>query len=221
METAAITDTRAGEQEWKDISVPLRDGMLHWPDNPEVKVTRTLSLSRGDDANVSKISLGVHTGTHVDAPVHFIPGAAGVDSLPLTSTVGVARVLEILDPRAIRVEELRRHDIQAGERILFRTANSSRDWPRAEFQPDFVYLSLEGARYLAGLRVRTVGIDYLSIGSAEEGEPTHRALLDAGVCIIEGLVLSHVSAGTYDLVCLPLRLEGGDGAPARAILRRR
>ncbi|MCE9667650.1 cyclase family protein [Myxococcus stipitatus] len=204
-----------------DVSVPLRDGMLHWPDNPEIRVTRAQDMARGDAANVSRLSLGAHTGTHVDAPIHFIPGAEGVDALPLEATVGVARVIAIQDPRSIRVEELRRADPRAGERILFKTANSSRDWARSAFRPDFVYLSLEGARYLVERRVRAVGIDYLSIGSPDEGVPIHHALLGAGIVIIEGLDLSAIEPGTYDLVCLPLRLEHGDGAPARALLRRR
>lgn len=218
METAAETN---GAPAWVDISVPLRDGMVHWPDNPEVRITRVQDLERGDDATVSSLSLGAHTGTHVDAPVHFVKGATGVDALAFDSLLGVARVLEIRDARAIRVAELKGHAIQPGERILFKTANSSRGWASKAFLPDFVSLSVEGARYLAERKVRTVGIDYLSIGSAEEGVPTHQALLGADVCIIEGLDLSSVEAGTYDLVCLPLRIAGGDGAPARAILRRR
>lgn len=218
METAAETN---GAPAWVDISVPLSDGMVHWPDNPEVRITRVQELERGDDATVSSLSLGAHTGTHVDAPVHFFQGATGVDALAFDSLLGVARVLEIRDARAIRVEELKGHAIQPGERILFKTANSARAWASKAFLPDFVYLSVDGARYLAELKVRTVGIDYLSIGGPEEGVPTHQALLGADVCIIEGLDLSSVEAGTYDLVCLPLRIAGGDGAPARAILRRR
>ncbi|NTX12429.1 cyclase family protein [Myxococcus sp. CA056] len=222
METAAETNVPSRESAtWVDISVPLRDGMVHWPDNPEVRITRVQALERGDDATVSHLSLGAHTGTHVDAPAHFVQGAEGVDALAFDNLLGVARVLEIRDPRAIRVDELKAHAVQPGERVLFKTANSSRGWAAQRFLPDFVYLSLEGARYLAERKVRTVGIDYLSIGSPEEGVPTHQALLGAGVCIIEGLDLSSVSAGTYDLVCLPLRIAGGDGAPARAILRRR
>ncbi|MCK8497338.1 MULTISPECIES: cyclase family protein [Myxococcus] len=221
METAAETSRSAPASPWVDISVPLRDGMVHWPDNPEVRITRSQDLDKGDDANVSDLSFGAHSGTHVDAPVHFVKGAEGVDALSFDRLMGVARVLEIRDARAIQVEELKAHAVQPGERLLFKTANSSRRWPSQPFQPDFVYLSLEGARYLAELGVRTVGIDYLSIGSPDEGVPTHRALLDAGICIIEGLDLSQVREGTYELVCLPLRIAGGDGAPARAILRAR
>ncbi|WP_338864455.1 cyclase family protein [Myxococcus stipitatus] len=214
METAA-------EEPWVDISAPLRDGMVHWPDNPAVHITRVMDQQKGDDATVSNLSFGAHTGTHVDAPVHFIQGAGGVDALPFDRLIGTARVLEIRDAWAIRAEELRGHSIQEGERLLFKTANSSRRWPAQGFLPDFVFLSLEGARYLVERKVRTVGIDYLSIGSPGEGAPTHQVLLDAGICIIEGLELSPVSPGTYELVCLPLRIAGGDGAPARAILRRR
>ncbi|XXF75372.1 cyclase family protein [Myxococcaceae bacterium GXIMD 01537] len=205
---------------WVDVSVPLRDGMVHWPDNPPVHLSRELDLARGDDATVSKLSLGVHSGTHVDAPVHFIAGAPGVDALPLDRLMGEARVLDFQGVQAITPEALRAHAPRSGERLLFKTDNSARCWRTDAFLPDFVYLSLDAARYLAALRVRTVGIDYLSIASPTAGIATHRALLEAGVCIIEGLDLSPVSAGSHELLCLPLRIQGGDGAPARALLRR-
>lgn len=206
---------------WIEASVPIRHGMVHWPGDPAVEVVRVSDLARGDPATVSRLSAGVHSGTHVDAPVHFIAGAAGVDALPLDALVGEARVVAIRDPGAVDVPELREVDPRAGERLLFRTRNTPRCWQTDRFVQDFVYITLEGARLLAERQVRTVGIDYLSVASADEGVATHRTLLEAGVCIVEGLDLSAVEPGTYEMLCLPLRLAGGDGAPARVLLRPR
>ena len=205
---------------WIDVSVPLRTGMVHWPDNPPVSIERMLDIERGDVATVSKLSMGAHTGTHMDAPLHFFRAGKGIDSMPLSATIGRARVIEIGDPQSIKPEELRPYQIQRDERILFKTRNSARCWQTNDFVEDFVYLSQEAARYLAAQQVQTVGIDYLSVGGFfKDGVETHHALLEAGIWIIEGLNLSNVSPGIVELICLPLKIEGGDGAPARAILR--
>lgn len=206
--------------EWIDVSVPLHTGMVHWPDNPPVSIERELNMDRGDVCNVSKMSMGVHTGTHMDAPIHFIHGGIGIDQMPLTAAIGRARVIEIGDTVSIKPGELAGHDIQRGERILFKTRNSARCWQSDDFVEDFVYIAHEAAQYLAALGVQTVGVDYLSVGGSHvDGPETHQALLGGGVWIIEGLNLSQVEPGDYDLICLPLRIVGGDGAPARAILR--
>ena len=207
--------------EWIDVSVPLHTGMVHWPDNPPISIERELDMERGDVCNVSKMSLGVHTGTHMDAPIHFLRNGAGIDQMPLTVSIGRARVIEISDSVSITPEELAGHNIQRGERILFKTRNSARCWQTDDFVEDFVYIAHEAAQYLASLGVQTVGVDYLSVGGSKvDGPETHQALLGGGVWIIEGLNLSQAEAGVYDLICLPLRIVGGDGAPARAILRR-
>ncbi|HLZ23586.1 MAG TPA: cyclase family protein [Ktedonobacterales bacterium] len=205
---------------WIDVSVPLHDGMVHWPDNPPVSIERALSMDRGDLCNVSKMSLGVHTGTHMDAPVHWIPGGKGIDEMPLDAVIGPARVIAIQDSVSIKPDELKAYNIQRGERVLFKTRNSGRCWSSDAFVEDFVFVAHEAARYLAALGARTIGVDYLSVGGYKlDGAETHRALLDAGIWIIEGLNLSPVAPGMYDLICLPLRLAGADGAPARALLR--
>lgn len=205
---------------WIDVSVPLHTGMAHWPDNPAVSIERMLSMERGDAANVSKLSMGAHTGTHMDAPIHFVEGGEGIDMLPLDATIGAARVISIDDAIAITQAELEPHNLQQGERILFKTRNSNRVWSTDNFIEDFVYISAEAAEYLADRGVRTVGVDYLSVGGFEkDGPETHHALLSAGVWIIEGLNLASVEPGNYELVCLPLKIVGGDGAPARAIVR--
>lgn len=205
---------------WIDISVPLYTGMVHWPDNPPVRIERMLDMSRGDAANVSTIELGAHTGTHMDAPRHFLADGAGIDSMPFDATIGPVRVIRIEHPQAILPAELEAHNLQAGERVLFRTQNSERCWNTDQFVEDFVYVSAAAAQYLADRHVRTIGVDYLSVGGyVYDGAATHQILLSAGIWVIEGLNLSAVEPGAYELVCLPLRIAGADGALARAILR--
>ena len=209
-------------EDWIDVTVPLKNGMVHWPDDPPFRVTRAQDLARGDMCTVSEIALGVHTGTHMDAPSHFVPDGAPMDALPLDAVMGPARVIEIRDSHVIPVDELRPHAFQRGERVLFKTRNSPRCWDTDAFVEDFVYIPRETAAYLVDRGVQTVGVDYLSVaGYMRDTVETHEALLQAGVWIIEGLNLSAVSAGPYDLVCLPLRIAGADGAPARAVLRPR
>ena len=206
--------------EWIDVSVTLRTGMVHWPDNPPVLIERTQDIGLGDVANVSKISMGAHTGTHMDAPLHFFHKGKGIHSMPLSVGIGQARVIEIHDPESIKLEELRPHQIQRGERVLFKTRNSPRCWGTDDFVEDFVYISQEAARYLAAQQVQIVGIDYLSVGGfTKDGVETHHALLEAGIWLIEGLNLTNIAPGISELICLPLKIEDADGAPARAILR--
>ena len=207
--------------DWIDVSVSLHTGMAHWPDNPPVQIEYMLHMGRGDICNVSTLSLGSHTGTHMDGPFHFLPEGKGLHEMPFDAAIGRARVLEISDPESIKPDELRLHKIRQGERLLFKTLNSSRCWQTDTFIEDFVYISQEAARYLASIGVKTVGIDYLSVGGyTKDGVETHRALLEADIWIIEGLDLSQVEPGTYELICLPVKIDGSDGAPARAILRK-
>jgi arylformamidase len=209
------------EERWIDISVPLRSGMVHWPDNPPVRIERMLDMERGDVANVSKFSLGSHTGTHMDAPIHFVRAGEGIDRLPLDATIGRARLIEIQDPVSIKPDELSQHGIGRGERVLFKTRNSSLGWWTQDFIEDYVYVSQEAARYLANREVRTVGVDYLCVsGFRRDGVETHQVLLGTGIWVIEGLDVGRVEPGEYELICLPLKVEDGDGAPARAILRK-
>jgi arylformamidase len=212
--------TQSDVSSWIDVSVTVRHGMPHWPDNPPIVLERVMDLGRGDDCNVSHLAMGVHSGTHMDGPVHFIHDGPGLDEMPLTATMGEARVIGIDHPSEITADELRKHGLRPGERVLFRTSNSPRCWQADGFVEDFVALSEEAATYLAETRVRTVGVDYLSVGGyRSDGIKIHRILLEAGIWIIEGLDLSAVTAGRYELICLPVKLHGSDGAPARAILR--
>ncbi len=205
---------------WLDVSVPIGDAMVHWPSDPPVGIKRIRNIEKGDNVNVSLISMGAHSGTHVDAPVHFINEGKGVDSISLDTLVGRARVIEIRDPESIKPEELAVHRIRSGERILFKTQNSSHVWQRDEFVEDFVFISDAAADFLVKRSVRLIGIDYLSVGSFKHGGSyVHKRLLSGGTGIIEGLNLSHVTPGKCDPICLPLRIMAGDGAPARVILR--
>jgi len=207
-------------RQWIDISVPLRNGMAHWPGDPPFELERVHDMEQGDSNNLSKIAMGTHSGTHVDTPLHFIRGGNGISEVSISATVGRARVIEISDAESIKPAELIHQRIRRGERLLFKTRNSSRAWKTDGFVEDFVFISEEGARFLALRGVALVGVDYLSVGGFKRGgRETHLALLEAGVCIIEGLDLSQVTPGRYELVCLPLRIAGAEGAPARAILR--
>ncbi len=206
--------------DWIDISVTLRDGMVHWPGDPAVNISLAQSMSDGCCVNLTRLDMCAHTGTHMDAPRHYLPQGATMEQLPLEAVMGPARVIAIDDPHEIGLTELMRHDPQAGERLLFKTRNSERDWENEIFMTDFVAFSVAAAQYLAERRVRTVGVDYLSVGGYHgDGAAIHRALLGANIWIIEGLNLGQVTAGAYELICLPLKIMGADGAPARAILR--
>jgi arylformamidase len=207
--------------EWIDISVPLRNGMVTWPGDAPFERSPTLRIATGEPCNLSQISTTVHIGTHMDAPLHYLPDAAGIETMPISAAIGRAKVLEIHDQEVIRMAELEPHRLAKGERVLFKTRNSAHCWKTDSFHMKYVYIDPEAARYLVERGVQTVGVDYLSVGAFENGGPeTHRILLEAGIWIIEGLQLEHVEPGKYELVCLPLKIIGSDGAPARAVLRK-
>ncbi len=207
---------------WLDISVPLKHNMVTWPGDPPVKIRKMLDLKQGDPCTVRMLSFGSHTGTHMDAPGHFLKHAASLDGLPFDVVIGPARVIAVKNKISITSEELAPHKIRRGERILFKTINSCRCWTRAAFVKDFVYISEPAAHMLAKLKVKLVGVDYLSVGGFKaDGVAIHRTLLKAGIWIIEGLNLSKARPGNHDMLCLPLKLHDGDGAPARVILRSR
>jgi arylformamidase len=207
-----------------DVSVPLSNEMPTWPGDPAIQISAMKSMEKGDSSNVSLLHLGAHTGTHVDAPAHFIAGANKLESMPLDALLGPAVVVEVPeDQLSIELDFVEAHCPPTAERILFKTRNSA-FWanPAGPFRSDFTYLSTEGATKLVNNGIRLVGIDYLSIEKfGQKSHATHLALLSKGVVIIEGLDLREVPAGTYELICLPLRLRSGpgDGSPVRAVLR--
>lgn len=207
-----------------DVSVPLHHQMPTYPGDPGIEINDWLSLANGDPANVSLLHFGAHTGTHVDAPAHFIAGASRVDSLPLEILIGPALVIEV--PATLdRIDRAFIEGITSSDynRILFKTRNSQL-WQRQglAFQENYVYLTHEAALALLERGTKLVGIDYLSVeGFNSNNFLTHLALLENEVIILEGLDLSGVPPGEYELICLPLKIAGGagDGAPARAVLR--
>jgi arylformamidase len=205
---------------WIDVSVPIRTGMVSWPGDPPPRISHALDMERGDPCTVSLLEMGAHTGTHMDAPAHFVRGGIGIDKMPLDAAIGSARVIPIRDSKSIKTDELVRHSIRRGDRVLFKTHNSDHCWDTDGFVEDFVYLSATAAQYLVERQVRLVGVDYLSVGGFHaDGVETHQALLKAGIWIIEGLNLRRVRPGRVQLICLPLKIAGGDGAPARALVR--
>jgi arylformamidase len=199
-----------------DISVPVRPGMVTYPGDPRVVLERVRSIVGGDAYNLSRLDFGLHSGTHVDAPLHFVDGGASADALPLDVLIGPARVVDVrASSRSLGAADLDAVPERV-ERVLLKTPNSEL-WSQDSFSDEFVSLSGDGARRLVGRGVRLVGIDYLSIGDEE----AHQVLLEAGVIAVEGLDLRGVEPGDYELICAPLKLVGAEGAPARAILIRR
>lgn len=199
-----------------DISMPIKRGMINYPGNPEFEVETSKSLI--GSSFISKIIMGSHTGTHIDAPRHAAEDAAGVDEISLEKLIGVCRVLDFINvTESIKVEDLENKNIKAEERILVKTKNSIRGF--SQFYEDYIYLDSEAAKYLAEKKIMFFGIDYLSVkkkGSTDNR--AHTELLSKGIPIFEGLDLSKVSEGEYFFIGLPLKLTGLDGSPTRAIL---
>ena len=217
---ASNSDSMTLVTDWIDVTVPVRNGMVHWPGDPAFHIERIHDQQKGDVCTVSKVTMGVHTGTHMDAPLHFIQDAASIDRIPLDAVIGPARVIQIQDRVSIRREEVERHEIEASGRVLFKTANSDNLWSKDRFDEDFIFIAQDAAEYLAERGVQTVGVDYLSVGGFRtDAVETHHALLGAGIWVIEGLDLSGVEPGLYEMICLPLKLVGSEGSPARAVLR--
>ena len=204
-----------------DVTVPLSASVPTYPGDPRFDIEFTHRLAAGDPYNLARFSLGAHAGTHVDAPYHFLAGGATVDELPLEILMGKARVLEIPVRDRIRREDLETLDLRDDLRVLLKTRMSGQ-LRLPEFQEDFVHLTGDAAVYLAQAGLKLVGIDYLSVDRFGSSDfEAHQALLGAGVVIVEGLDLSEVEPGEYDMACLPLRIVGADGAPARVVLRAR
>lgn len=208
-----------------DATVPIAETLPVWPGDPPVRIERVQSISRGDAANVSRLHLGSHTGTHVDAPHHFVSQGLTVDRLPLELLVGPAVVADV-EPKgnlAIDVPDLASIQLPKDTtRVLLRTRNSLL-WKSHQtgFERNYVHLSIPAARWLVQRGIRLIGADYLSVEAPDVDEHrVHHTLLGAGVVIVEGLDLSQVPAGPCQLICLPLKIKGGDGAPARVLLVR-
>lgn len=206
---------------WKDISVSISPNLVVWPGDPPVRIEMVNDMHLGHEANLSRLDISAHTGTHMDAPRHFVKEGLSLDKMPLKVGIGTARVIGIEDRHSIKVDELRQHDILKDERILFKTKNSETDWTEKPFMYDFVHLETDAAKYLAEKRILLCGIDYLSVSGINKNETqVHRALLETGIWVIEGLFLKDVEPGCYEMVCLPVKIENSDGAPARVLIKK-
>lgn len=204
---------------YHDISLNLSTDTVRWVVAPPLEVHERRRMSRGDDVNASALTVSVHAGTHLDAPFHFLPGGAGIDALPLERFIGPALVHQVDDAgRYITEAHVNAIALDGATRVLFKTRNSAL-LKRREYEPNFVAFSVNAARALVARGVELVGLDYLSVAHADEQVPVHRAFLDHGVILLEGIDLSEVTPGRYELICFPLRLRGLDGAPCRAVLR--
>ncbi len=204
-----------------DISVKIQENMVTWPGDPKVKIDWVARIGEDSDANISALSYGLHTGTHIDVPLHFVKNGWSMDDLDLGVLIGTCEVVQLPDGcDLIGREDLEALEIGCFERVLFKTRNSQ-SWPKdaVSFDKDFVALGPSGADYLVEKGCKLVGIDYLSIAPFNDPPTTHKRLLEAGVVILEGLDLSEAEPGLYELICLPVKLAGREGAPARAVLR--
>lgn len=203
---------------WKDVTVALEDGMVSWPGDRPVIISKTATYEN-DKVNVTAINISAHTSTHVDAPLHFIKDGKDVTELLFEKLIGTARVIQIDDTKCISQNSLKNIYIEKGDSVLFKTRHSEESWSLLPFQMDYVYLTKEAALFLIEKEIACVGIDYLSIAEFSNGEEVHRLLLEKEIVIIEGIDLSNIKPGNYDMICLPLKIKGADGAPARVLLR--
>ena len=216
------------ENQWIDISIPLGKDIpelaMETSDGevPRSSVKRFFDVEKGDKVTMSRIEIDSHDGTHIDSPLHFIKGGTSIDEMPISTAIGPARVIEIMNEKEITVEELEAHGIRQGERILFKTKNSPRVYSTRVYKGDYVAITPEAAEYLAGTGIILVGLDFLTIAGMNPPEnitKVHLAFLTRGIYILEALNLDGVAPGNYELICLPLRLDRGDAGPCRAVLR--
>ena len=203
-----------------DVSVPLDATLPTYPHNTPFSLEPIKRLASGDSSNVSALHMSAHCGTHVDAPRHFFDSGPGTEALPLDLLMGRVRVIQVTSRTGIAAEDLANQNFSEDVRILIKTRNSLL-WGTPEFRPDYIGVTESGARHLVAHGIKLVGVDYLSVEQFKTpGAPAHHVLLGAGVIVIEGLNLRDVEPGIYDLCCLPLRIVGSDGAPARVVLRK-
>jgi arylformamidase len=207
---------------WIDISLPIYEGMVGGPNDPRVTVRLVRDPAKGDPVTMSQLTMISHTGTHIDSPRHFFVDGTTIDALPLETFIGPARVIEIKDTDSIKPAELEPYDIQSGERILFKTKNSSWVYDSDKFVTPYVYISNEAALFLVEKKVQLVGIDYITVGgyaTREDNRVVHKLFLNGGVSILEEVNLKGVKPGRYELIAVPLRFRKLDAAPCRAIIR--
>ena len=201
-----------------DISLSISNDTIIWPGDPKVKLSLKNSLTNGDACNVTNLEMGVHTATHIDAPYHFIESGNTVDEILLESLLGKVYVIELQSKNLISLADIKKYDFSEHNKVILKTKNSTY-LQSANFNKDFIGLSLEAAKHLVANNIELIGIDYLSIESFHSNGLVHKELLKNNTILLEGLNLTEIKEGIYELICLPLKLIGSDGAPARAILK--
>lgn len=216
----------ATDATWIDVTVPIEASMTTWPGQPATRLERLSEITpNGDSPNVSALYMSLHTGTHLDAPVHFIKDGPDITTAPPEVTIGPVQVVctdaaQVTAGVLDEYESRRRGLIPEGGRVFFRTRNSDQDWWTQPFKEDYVAVSPDAADWLVHRGVALVGVDYLSVAPFTDPQTTHKKLLSAGVWVVEGLRLGEISEGQYDMVALPLKIKGGDASPVRVLLRR-
>ena len=211
--------------EWIDVTQTLQKSMAYWPGQEKPEFSLLADIKKGDMANVTKIDISCHTGTHMDAPLHFLDEAQDISTMPVSAMVGAGKIMlieekEHISKKAIQQAEERVGHIKKGDRILFKTHHSNKDWIMEEFRTDYTALAADGAQYLVDKGIALVGIDYLSIAPYDNLVEIHQILLKQKIWIVEGLRLLNIEEGEYEIICLPLKIKGADGAPARVLVRR-
>lgn len=204
-----------------DISLPISNDLPVWPGDPTVSLMMTSSIVKGDQCNITRIQMGIHNGTHIDAPYHFLKDGATVDTIPIETFIGTCLVVDLDSEVLIEKRDIQKYNLNGHSRILIKTRNSEM-WANniRSFDTNYVAIGINAAQYLVEMNTILVGIDYLSIESFQsDGSPVHKLLFKKNITILEGLNLSGIKAGVYELICLPLKLEGCEGAPARVLLR--
>jgi arylformamidase len=208
---------------WYDLSIPLKQGMPYLVLDPvPPRIYRYSDVALGSKVTMSMLEIISHTGTHIDSPLHFIPGGSTISDMDVTATIGPCRVIEIKDKKTIKVAELEKHNIKEGERLLFKTSNSPIWYTSEKFFEDYVYLEGDAAEYLGKIGIKLFGIDATTVGYYKDEaniNRAHVALLSRGCYVLEGLAMGGVPAGDYELLCLPLLMYNGDAGPSRVILR--
>ena len=211
---------------WTDVTYPIFENMTGWPGQPATQLEAISCMHCGDAARVSVLHLSVHSGSHMDAPSHFLSEGKDISRSPFEAGLGPVRVAAIdcaaeVTPEQLQDYETRSRPLQAGERLILRTPNSNHGlWLQQPFDKDYHAIGPAAAAYIAKKKLRLIGVDYLSVGPFFEGNPqTHRALLGAEVCVIEGVDLRKIEEGDYEMICLPLKIVGSDGSPIRILLR--
>ncbi len=218
-----MSETQTSKTAWLDVTHPIQPEMVVWPGQPQTERHRASSINEGKSSNVSILTMSTHTGTHMDAPLHFYKDGADVTAAPFEAMFGTVRVAEISGGVVSRAEltayEKRTEPLKPGERIFFRTTNSHKDWLTEPFDEAYVAVDAEAAQYLVEREIEVVGVDYLSVAPFADTFHTHRTLLGAGVWVIEGLDLRNIQEGHFEMAAMPLKIVGSDASPLRVLLR--